>query len=226
MQKSTYSLILMDEVVAAIDRLAMQQGTSRSNLINQILAEHVSYTTPEQQMRQIFTCLVEQMDSAFRIQTQNSDAMLSILGSVQYKYRPTLRYSVSLYRDVQQDPIGQLRVTCRTQNASLLDAIQSFCHFWVQLETLYDPEGAVAQGLYEILPGRFSVQLTRHGVQDDALLGSLVGDYIQMFHQVLQTYFSGLQQRLPVLVLQHALEQQYAGLRQQMMTRWQQVQEE
>ncbi len=39
MKRSTYSLILMDDVVAAIDRLAAQQGTSRSNLINQILAE-------------------------------------------------------------------------------------------------------------------------------------------------------------------------------------------
>ena len=63
MKRSTYSLILMDDVVAAIDRLAAQQGTSRSNLINQILAEHVSCVTPEQQMRQIFACLTQQMNS-------------------------------------------------------------------------------------------------------------------------------------------------------------------
>ena len=54
MKRSAYSLILMDDVVAAVDRLAAQQGTSRSNLINQILAEHVCCTTPEQQMRQVF----------------------------------------------------------------------------------------------------------------------------------------------------------------------------
>ena len=41
MKRNAYSLILMDDVVAAVDRLAAQQGTSRSNLINQILAEHV-----------------------------------------------------------------------------------------------------------------------------------------------------------------------------------------
>ena len=75
MKRSTYSLILMDDVVAAIDRLAAQQGTSRSNLINQILAEHVSCVTPEQQMRQIFACLTQQMNSAFRIQEQGSDAI-------------------------------------------------------------------------------------------------------------------------------------------------------
>ena len=46
MKRNAYSLILMDDVVAAVDRLAAQQGTSRSNLINQILAEHVCCTTP------------------------------------------------------------------------------------------------------------------------------------------------------------------------------------
>ena len=66
MKRNAYSLILMDDVVAAVDRLAAQQGTSRSNLINQILAEHVCCTTPEQQMRQVFTCLTQAMNSAFR----------------------------------------------------------------------------------------------------------------------------------------------------------------
>ena len=138
MKRSTYSLILMDDVVAAIDRLAAQQGTSRSNLINQILAEHVSCVTPEQQMRQIFACLTQQMNSAFRIQEQGSDAMLSILGSVQYKYRPTIRYSVELHREMHGEKVGILKISCRTQSQTLLNAIQQFFLFWVQLEQAYD----------------------------------------------------------------------------------------
>ena len=43
MKKSVYSLVLMDDVVDAIDKLAYSMNTSRSNLINQILAEKVSY---------------------------------------------------------------------------------------------------------------------------------------------------------------------------------------
>lgn len=38
MSKSVYSLVLGDEVVAQIDRAAYALGTSRSNLINQVLA--------------------------------------------------------------------------------------------------------------------------------------------------------------------------------------------
>ncbi len=218
-KRSTYSLILMDDVVAAIDRLAMKQGMSRSNLINQLLAEYVSYTTPEQQMRKIFSCLTKQMDSAFRIQEQSSNAVLSILGSIQYKYRPTIRYNIVLYRDIQQDKIGELRVTCRTQNTALLDAMQSFFYFWVKLESFYDPKGAIAQGMYEIVPGRFSKQIIRRGVNEDTILGALVGDYIQMFHMVLQSYFRGQQQMLSVQALQQTLEQEYVALRKDFMNR-------
>ena len=47
MKKSVYSLVLMDDVVEAIDELAYSMNTSRSNLINQILAARVSLLTPE-----------------------------------------------------------------------------------------------------------------------------------------------------------------------------------
>ena len=39
-----------------------------------------------------------------------------------------------------------------------------------------------------------------------------------MFHTVLQSYFQGLQQELPAAVLQHALEQQYAALHEQLVS--------
>ena len=218
MKRSAYSLILMDDVVAAVDRLAAQQGTSRSNLINQILAEHVCCTTPEQQMRQVFTCLTQAMNSAFRVKEQGSDAMLSILGSVQYKYRPTIRYSVELHRELHSEKVGLLKISCRTQSRTLLEAIQQFFLFWVQLEQEYEPEGACALGLYQIEPNRLTRVLLRHGITSNEVLGTATGKYIQMFHTVLQSYFQGLQQGLPAAVLQHALEQQYAALHEQLVS--------
>ncbi len=217
MKRSTYSLVLMDDVVEAVDRLAAQQGTSRSNLINQILAERVCCITPEQQMRQIFQYLTKEMNSAFRIQEQGSDAMLSILGSVQYKYRPTIRYCVELHRDMRREKVGVLKVSCRTQSNTLLEAIQQFFLFWVQLEQAYEPDGACAQGLYQIEPNRLTRVLLRHGITSDEALGTAAGKYIQMFHAVLQSYFQGLQQGLPTVVLRHALEQQYAALHEKLI---------
>ena len=45
MNKRVYSIVLSDDVVAAVDRMAYSMNTSRSNLINQILAQHCSYVT-------------------------------------------------------------------------------------------------------------------------------------------------------------------------------------
>ena len=36
MKKAVYSLVLSEDVVDAVDRMAYARGTSRSNLINQI----------------------------------------------------------------------------------------------------------------------------------------------------------------------------------------------
>jgi metal-responsive CopG/Arc/MetJ family transcriptional regulator len=59
MKKTLYSLMLSDDVVHEVDA-GPQMGTSRSNLINQILAEYVSVPTPERRISDIFTA-IEQM---------------------------------------------------------------------------------------------------------------------------------------------------------------------
>ena len=216
MKRSMYSLILSDDIVAAVDALAAQKGTSRSNYINQVLAKHVQCITPEQQMQRVFANLTHQMDEAFRIQEQGSNALLSILGSVQYKYRPTIRYRVELLRNMQQEKVGRLKISCRTQNQTLLDAMAQFFRFWVKLEQKYDADGACAQGLYQIESGCMTMALLRSGAATDEQLGEIVGNYIRMFHAVLQSYFAGIQQDISGTVLSRALEQQYAELREQL----------
>lgn len=216
MKRSMYSLILSDDIVAAVDALAAQKGTSRSNYINQVLAKHVQCITPEQQMQRVFANLTHQMDEAFRIQEQGSNALLSILGSVQYKYRPTIRYRVELLRNMQQEEVGRLKISCRTQNQTLLDAMAQFFRFWVKLEQKYDANSACAQGLYQIESGCMTMALLRSGATTDEQLGEIVGNYIRMFHAVLQSYFAGIQQDISGTVLSRALEQQYAELREQL----------
>ena len=54
MKKAMYSLMLSEKVVEEIDRLAEKEGTNRSNLVNQILAEYVSVITPEKRISDIF----------------------------------------------------------------------------------------------------------------------------------------------------------------------------
>ena len=46
MAKSVYSLVLNDDVIELVDRFASANGLSRSNMIEKILADAVSYETP------------------------------------------------------------------------------------------------------------------------------------------------------------------------------------
>ena len=86
MHKSIYSLVLADEVVAAVDQMAYRLHTSRSNLINQILAEHLSCVTPEMRMQAVFSRM-ESLADTFRIQEQTSAHMLSLQSRLDYKYK-------------------------------------------------------------------------------------------------------------------------------------------
>ena len=124
MKKSIYSLLLADDMIAAVDELAYAAGTSRSNMVNQILAQYLSVKTPEMQMRDIFRQIESIMNhhSAFQIQLQPSDAMLSVRTALAYKYKPTVRYSVSLLRGDPQ-VLGELKVSARTQSAALLQRV-------------------------------------------------------------------------------------------------------
>jgi hypothetical protein len=100
MKKTLYSLMLSDDVVHEVDILAHRLGTNRSNLINQILAEYVNLTTPERRINDIFTA-IEQMIAPSRdlvpFFSPNTFTM-SLKSSLEYKYRPTVKYEVELYR--------------------------------------------------------------------------------------------------------------------------------
>ena len=100
MKKTLYSLMLNDEVVREVDALAHSLGTNRSNLINQILAEYVNYTTPERRINDVLSAISEMMAPSRELVpffAPNSFSM-SLKSSLEYKYRPTVKYEVELYR--------------------------------------------------------------------------------------------------------------------------------
>lgn len=99
MGKSVYSLVLMDDIVAAVDRLAYQEGTSRSNMVNRILAEYVQMDTPENRIRTIFDAVnaVLGTQSVLQPMMATGDAVVAMRSALQYKYNPSVRYVVELY---------------------------------------------------------------------------------------------------------------------------------
>lgn len=188
MHKSIYSLVLADDVVEAVDRMAYQLHTSRSNLINQILAERLSCVTPEMRMQTVFSRM-EQLMSSFRILEQTSAHMLSLQSQLDYKYKPTVQYFVELYRIPKDGEDGRLRVQLRTQNQTLIAVLDNFFRLWASLEEHYLP--AAAGTVYRIAPGRLERSIRNPGVEED-VLGELIGRYVRTFDKYLKAYFAGI----------------------------------
>ena len=190
MKKSVYSLVLMDDVVDAVDKLAYSMNTSRSNLINQILAEKVCCITPEKRMKDIFQQIERLMSDGegYQIQNQPSDAMLSIKSPVRYKYRPTVRYAVELYRN-PSDSLGKLKVSFRTQSSQLIAVATDFFILWADTETKYIGN-CFSDGIpFKIENGRYQRKFTAvSGSATD--LGTAIAEYIQVMDRCLKLYFS------------------------------------
>lgn len=187
MKKSIYSLVLMDEVVEAVDRMAYAMHTSRSNLINQILAEHLSCITPEMRMQAVFSRMEQHMLQQFRIQEQTSAHVMALQSPLAYKYKPTIQYSVELYRIPKGGADGRLRVQLRTQNRELLAMLDGFFRFRVLLEQRFAPQGTA----YRITPGRLERTLCNPEPEDGERFGELIGLYINRLDANIKAYFAG-----------------------------------
>lgn len=195
MNKSVYSLVLSDDVVEAVDKLAYRENMSRSAYINKLLAEAVSYTTPEKRMNDIFEEIESLMNNdAFMVMQQPSDAMLSIRSSLKYKYKPVIRYSLELYRSFNKT-IGQLKVSFRTQSERLKAELTDFLELWAELENRYIvrffPDGIS----YTIDDGRFTRTFGMpYGKENcsDEEIARAISEYIKMFDEILKIYFENI----------------------------------
>ena len=189
MKKTLYSLMLDEDVVREVDALAHRMGTNRSALINRILAEHVNYTTPERRINEILSTME-------RLMTPERDLVpyfapnslsMSLKSSLEYKYRPTVKYEVELFRG-EEDSIGELTVVFRTQSAGLIAAMTEFFRLWKRLEDIHRPGSGVRYALYE---GKFvrSIAPPERDCTAEELAGA-ISEYIKLFDRMMKGYLS------------------------------------
>lgn len=195
MKKSMYSLMLAEDVVREIDRLAAEKNTNRSNLINQILAEYVSLTTPEKHVQNIFEIVENYIGKigGYMLYSQPNDMTMSIKSPLQYHYRPTIRYEVEMYRTPKQT-IGQLKIIFRTQSADLLVGLTRFFKIWMQLENIYIKhffsKDAIEYGLEN---GKFTRTFAVPNDSDytEEQIGNAISQYIATFDEMLKDFLAG-----------------------------------
>ena len=192
MKKTLYSLVLNDEVVREVDALAHRMGTNRSNLINQILAEYVNYTTPEQRINEVLSAIEQLMAPSRELVpffSPNSYSM-SLKSSLEYKYRPTVKYEVELYRGAGES-IGELTVLFRTQSMALIQGMTDFFRLWKQIEDAHLQPLIGTKIDYALYDGKFLRSIAAPD-QDCTTqeLASALSDYITLFDKLLKGYLA------------------------------------
>lgn len=189
MKKQLYSLMLNDDIVREVDRLAHLNGTNRSNYVNRILAEYVNMTTPERRVNDIFEAvgrLLEPMPELVPFFNPNAST-LSLKSALVYKYRPTVRYEVELHRG-DSPVLGTLSVIFRTQSQTLIADMTRFFRLWKAIEDSYLEEKPV----YALYDGRLTRELPapkRECTTQE--LAESIASYIGLFDRCLKGSISG-----------------------------------
>ena len=193
LKKTLYSLMLNDDVVREVDALAHRLGTNRSNLINQILAEYVDYTTPERRINDVFSAIDRLMTPSRELVpffVPNAFTM-SLKSSLEYKYRPTVKYEVELFR-AGESSIGELSVVFRTTSAALLQGMADFFRLWRSIEDAHLAP-VIGDGIeYALYDGKFvrSIMAPERACSADELAG-VISEYIKLFDKLMKGWLSG-----------------------------------
>jgi hypothetical protein len=187
--KNVYSIVLTDEVIRAVDEEAYRLGTNRSNLINQVLAEHFSCTTAEMRMREILNSAEMLLQRELLLMQQNSPSVLMLRTALQYKYRPTVNYKIELERN-PEEYMGRLKVQIRTQNPVLEECFRRFFEMISNAETDIFQYRKISGYEASISRDSFTRLLLNNPKLTEEEKGAVIGNYLNMLNKAVKNYFS------------------------------------
>lgn len=190
MAKSIYSLVLDDEVIALIDRMAYAEGQSRSALINRVLAERVGFSTSEMLTRDVFRSMEEQLrDTLMPMLSESNDSTYRMRSALAYKYNPTVRYTVAL--GSRGGSAGELRVKVRSRSDGLTLMMLQFFRLWAKLEEAY-----IGQTDVSLEPNSFTRKLMPHTKKDGRLVstvdGRAIAAYVNALDGAMKAFFASV----------------------------------
>ncbi len=190
MRKNMYSLILSEDVVREIDRLAYENGVNRSNFIDEILAEYCRMVTPEMRIKTIFDRVLELCEgSRFLPLREANSGIMTLKTCLEYKYHPTVKYEVQLFRR-RGHAFGLLRIGLRSQNADVLRYLTDFFTMLAHAEQKYSV-GKRAGGSFALESGKFvrTLVLPEDREYTAEELAVAISDYVGMIDEMLNDYF-------------------------------------
>lgn len=193
MKKNMYSLILSEDVVKEIDRLAYENGSSRSNFIDGILAEYCRMVTPEMRIKNIFDRVLERCEgSRFLPFKEPNSGIMTLRTSLEYKYHPTVKYEVQLFRK-RGHAFGQLKVGLRSQNVELLRVLSDFFNLLAEIEEKYSTASPSRRGVYSFDGAKFTrtFVLPEAREYDANDIADSINAYVFTVDEMLNSFFRG-----------------------------------
>lgn len=200
MSKNLYSLMLLDEVVEAVDQMAYQRNMNRSQLINDILAQAVGYITPERRVTNIINQIVESLDhqEGFQIKAKSESGSLQMGTFLRYKYKPRIKYSFEFVTR-REEGFVLLKVNTRTKSPDLNHHLKEFFKILTAVDRYrFDEIHAreVVSNISDVSNNRYTREflsgISLEGVREEDI-AEYMSNYIKMLDESLKVYFNNLE---------------------------------
>ena len=191
--KSVYSLVLSDEIIAGVDEAAVKAGVSRSQFVNDCLAEKLGVFTHKRKVESIFAEVVEAIEASSKMRAERTRrSCLDLLSALNYKYNPRVTYTVEILGENHTK--GRLKIALRTTNPVLLNMTERFFSDFIAVEKL---SGATAQ--YYVEDGKLvrTLDFSRVSGEDVPLsITRFVGALDKLFNVYVASFGDGEYEKL------------------------------
>jgi hypothetical protein len=117
---------------------------------------------------------------------------MSLKSSLEYKYRPTVKYEVELYHSGGES-LGELSVVFRTQSAALIRDMTAFFRLWKRIEDKHLAPRLGAPVDYALYDGKFVRSISAPAGRDCTAeeLAEVLSAYIKRFDSLLKGFLCG-----------------------------------
>ncbi len=202
MAKSVYSMLLSDEVIEKVDAIALKNGLSRSQVVNNCLADYLGVKLTKSIIDELIASLTNAIcdHNRMRIARRQTYAV-DYYSAVNYKYSPRVTYSVDF---IESGQAGELKISLRSTSQELAQIFSNFFNDFISVEKSVNPNVS-----FYIEDGKLIRRLDFSKISSLEELSFAITEYVKILDMLLNKYVyefsSGLQSE--------SLERSYFGLK-------------
>lgn len=196
MGSGIYSLGVKDELIERVDSLTRKRNMSRSQIINEIIAEYFNVITPEYKINQVMDLVAKEirMSDFLQYLSEAKGSSIQCRASIRYKYNPKIRYMLEL-SGKEKDKLATLNIISRTQREDFFNYLVDF----LKIIMLIERKSYSGFSKYSIKNGefitdgkKFSIDFYYDWTKEHLSIediSSYLADYIRMIHKAMNAYF-------------------------------------